>query len=161
MSEHDEPKAREIKFNPPTFERWLGRLQMLRTGASMGAFALVWLVGTNHGLSWEVAAVRGIVAGIVFYFFAWAMGLLIFAELHEADIRRIRRTIEDRERERAQRMEQIYLQRLQQETDASTPASASGGGRYGATSSIGGPIGGGTSSSASGGYADQSQRFAA
>ena len=33
----------EIEFTPPSFERWLGRLQMLRTMASMCSFVLVWL----------------------------------------------------------------------------------------------------------------------
>ena len=65
----------EIEFTPPSFERWLGRLQMLRTLSAMGAFLIVWLTSYSNGMGWEAATVRGIIAAIVFHFFAWAAGL--------------------------------------------------------------------------------------
>ena len=102
----------EIEFTPPSFERWLGRLQMLRTLAAMGAFLLVWLGSYGAGTGWEGATVRGIIAAIVFHFFAWAAGLFIFGELYDAEVKAARRELEEKERERARRIEEYYRERL-------------------------------------------------
>lgn len=102
----------ETEFTPPSFERWLGRLQMLRTLASMGAFMLVWLVAYGAGIGWEASTVRGIAAALVFHFFAWAVGLFIFGELYDVEVKRARVALEERERERARRIEQYYRERL-------------------------------------------------
>jgi hypothetical protein len=102
----------ELEFTPPSFERWLGRLQMFRTMSSMGAFSLVWLVSYTAGASWEDATLRGIVAAIAFHFLAWAAGLFIFGELYDAEVRAARRTLEEKERERARRIESYYRDRL-------------------------------------------------
>jgi hypothetical protein len=112
----------EVQFTPPSFERWIGRLHMLRTVASMGAFLLVCIVALNHGMAWDKAAIRGLVAAIVFNFFAWAAGLYLFGELYDAEIKQARRRLEEKERERARRIEQYYRERLhaQDAADAGT-----------------------------------------
>ena len=102
----------EIEFTPPSFERWLGRLQMLRTLSAMGAFMIVWLASYTSGMSWDAATVRGIIAAIVFHFFAWAAGLFIFGELYDAEVKTARRELEEKERERARRIEAYYRERL-------------------------------------------------
>jgi hypothetical protein len=102
----------EIEFTPPSFERWLGRLQMMRTISSMGAFLLVWLVTYGSGASWEAATIRGIIAAVVFHFFAWAAGLFIFGELYDVEVKTARTELEEKERERARRIEAYYRQRL-------------------------------------------------
>ena len=102
----------EIEFTPPSFERWLGRLQMLRTLSAMGAFMLVWLASYTNGMGWEAATVRGIIAAIAFHFFAWAAGLFIFGELYDAEVKQARRELEEKERERARRIEAYYRDRL-------------------------------------------------
>ncbi len=102
----------EIEFTPPSFERWLGRLQMLRTLSAMGAFLLVWLVTYSSGMTWESATVRGIVAAIVFHFFAWAAGLFVFGELYDVEVKKARLELEEKERERARRIEEYYRERL-------------------------------------------------
>lgn len=102
----------EIEFTPPSFERWLGRLQMLRTLSAMGSFLLVWLASYTSGMGWEAATVRGIIAAIVFHFFAWAAGLFIFGELYDAEVKKARRELEEKERERARRIEAYYRDRL-------------------------------------------------
>lgn len=121
----------EIEFTPPSFERWLGRLQMARTMASMTSFVLVFLATYSTGTGWEGATVRGIVAAIVFYFFAWAAGLFVFGELYDAEVKEARRDLEDKERERARRIEAYYRERLRQQagdgqagSDSSPPAPA-------------------------------------
>jgi hypothetical protein len=102
----------ELEFTPPSFERWLGRLQMTRTLASIGAFMLVFAVTYLPGAGWDVAAVHGIVAALVFHFFAWAACLFIFGELYEVEVKRARAALEERERDRAQRIEEYYRDRL-------------------------------------------------
>ncbi|MCW2974408.1 MAG: hypothetical protein JWN72_2681 [Thermoleophilia bacterium] len=102
----------ETEFTPPSFERWLGRLQMVRTMASMGAFMLVWLVTYGSGIGWEGATIRGIAAALVFHFFAWAVGLFIFGELYDIEVKQARVDLEVRERERARRIEAYYRERL-------------------------------------------------
>lgn len=102
----------EIEFTPPSFERWLGRLQMMRTIAAMGAFLLVWLVTYGSGTGWENATVRGLIASVVFYFFAWAAGLFIFGELYDVEVKTARSDLEEKERERARRIEAYYRERL-------------------------------------------------
>lgn len=102
----------EIEFTPPSFERWLGRLQMLRTIAAMGGFVLIWLVSYNAGMSWDVATIRGIVASVVFFFFAWAAGLFVFGEMYDAEVKVARAELEEKERERARRIEEYYRERL-------------------------------------------------
>ncbi len=102
----------EIEFTPPSFERWLGRLQMLRTLSAMAAFLIVWLTSYSNGMGWEAATVRGIIAAIVFHFFAWAAGLFIFGELYDAEVQSARRELEEKERERARRIEAYYRDRL-------------------------------------------------
>lgn len=102
----------EIEFTPPSFERWLGRLQMLRTLAAMGSFMIVWLTSYTNGMGWEAATVRGMIAAIAFHFFAWAAGLFIFGELYDAEVQRARRELEEKERERARRIEAYYRDRL-------------------------------------------------
>jgi len=102
----------EIEFTPPSFERWLGRLQMMRTISAMGAFLLVWLVTYGSGSGWEGATIRGIIASIVFYFFAWAAGLFIFGEMYDVEVKSARSELEEKERERARRIEAYYRQRL-------------------------------------------------
>jgi hypothetical protein len=101
-----------IDFTPPSFERWLGRLVMLRTLASMLGFATVGLLSFDGGAVWETAAVHGIIAAIVFYFFAWAAGLFVFGELYDAEIKRARESLEEQERDRARRIEEYYRERL-------------------------------------------------
>lgn len=117
----------EVHFTPPSFERWIGRLSMLRTIASMVGFIGVTLLSIDAGHSWEVAIVRGIVAAIVLYFFAWATGLYLFGELYDAEVKKARRDLEERERERARRIEQYYRERLRQQ-DAATEAQPVPGG---------------------------------
>lgn len=102
----------ELEFTPPSFERWLGRLQMFRTLSAMGGFAFLWLATWSAGLGWENATVRGIIAAIVAYFFAWAVGLFVFGEIYDAEVKSARRDLEERERERARRIEQYYRDRL-------------------------------------------------
>lgn len=102
----------DTEFTPPSFERWLGRIQMLRTLAAMVAFILVWLTAYAFGHTWEAATIRGIVASIVFYFFAWAAGLFIFGEMYDAEVRAARIELEEKERERARRIEEYYRERL-------------------------------------------------
>lgn len=102
----------EIEFTPPSFERWLGRLQMLRTLSAMGAFVLVWLVTYSNGSTWEDATIRGIVAAIVFHFLAWAAGLFIFGEMYDHEVKAARSELEHKERERARRIETYYRERL-------------------------------------------------
>lgn len=102
----------EIEFTPPSFERWLGRLQMLRTMSAMGAFLLVWLVSYNTGMGWEDATIRAIIAALVFHFVAWAGGLFIFGEIYDAEIKTARVELEEKERERARRIESYYRERL-------------------------------------------------
>ena len=117
----------EVHFTPPSFERWLGRLSMLRTVASMVGFISVTLLSYEGGQPWEAAVVRGIVAAIVLYFFAWATGLFLFGELYDAEVKKARRELEERERERARRIEQYYRERLR-EQDAASEAEAVPGG---------------------------------
>lgn len=120
----------EIEFTPPSFEQWLGRLQMLRTLAAMGAFVLIWLVGYSSGQTWEDATIRGIVASIVFYFLAWAGGLFVFGELYDAQVKRARKDLEEKERERARRIEEYYRERLRAQEavdDDVAPAPIPGG----------------------------------
>jgi hypothetical protein len=102
----------ELQFTPPSFERWLGRLQMFRTMSSMGAFALVWLTSFTAGAGWEDATLRAIVAAVAFHFLAWGAGLFIFGELYDAEVRAARRALEEKERERARRIESYYRDRL-------------------------------------------------
>lgn len=102
----------EIEFTPPSFERWIGRLQMLRTLSSLAAFSMVWLVTYTSNGSWETATVHGIVASIAFHFLAWSAGLFLFGELYDAEVKRARRALEERERERARRIEDYYRERL-------------------------------------------------
>lgn len=102
----------ELEFTPPSFERWLGRLQMTRTLASMAAFMLVWLVAHETGNDWAGSTVRGIMAAMVFHFFAWAACLFIFGEMYEVEVKQARAKLEQRERDRAQRIEEYYRDRL-------------------------------------------------
>lgn len=102
----------EIDFTPPSFERWLGRLQMLRTLSAMGGFSLVWLVTYAGGMGWEAATIRGMIAAIAFHFIAWALGLFIFGELYDIEVKRARIDLEERERDRARRIEEYYRERL-------------------------------------------------
>lgn len=102
----------ELEFTPPSFERWLGRLQMTRTLASMAAFMIVWLVSHETGNDWAGATVRGIMAALVFHFFAWAACLFIFGELYEVEVKEARIKLEERERDRANRIEEYYRDRL-------------------------------------------------
>ena len=95
----------EIEFTPPSFERWLGRLQMLRTFSSMLAFLFVFLVTYGAGNGWEGATVRGIIAAIVTYFFAWAAGLFVFGEMYDVEVKHARQELEEKERERARRID--------------------------------------------------------
>lgn len=131
----------EVHFTPPSFERWIGRLSMLRTIAAMVGFIAVALLSVDSGLPWELAIVRGIVAAIVLYFFAWATGLYLFGELYDAEVKKARRDLEERERERARRIEQYYRERLR-EQDAATEAQPVPGGvvpAIGAVPSSGAP----------------------
>lgn len=143
----------EVHFTPPSFERWLGRLAMVRTVAAMVGFITVTLLSIDGGHPWEAGIVRGIVAAIVFYFFAWATGLFLFGELYDAEVKRARRELEERERERARRIEQYYRERLR-EQDAAGEAQPVPGGVVPALSSV--PGGGAPSAS----YAEP-QRYAA
>jgi hypothetical protein len=102
----------ELEFTPPSFERWIGRLQMLRTIASLAAFSFVWLVSYTSSGSWETATVHGIIAAIAFHFFAWTAGLFVFGELYDIEVKQARRELEERERERARRIEEYYRERL-------------------------------------------------
>jgi len=99
-------------FVPPSFERWLGRLQMTRLVASMGGFVFVWLVAFESGASWEGATVRAMVAGIALHFIAWAVALFVFGELYDIEVRRARAEMVERERERNRRIEEYYRERL-------------------------------------------------
>ncbi|MCW2956461.1 MAG: hypothetical protein JWO69_1330 [Thermoleophilia bacterium] len=102
----------EIEFTPPTFERWLGRLQMLRTLSAMGGFFMLFLISYEAGLGWESSTVRGIVAAIAFHFIAWALGLFVFGELYDSEVKLARAQLEERERDRARRIEEYYRERL-------------------------------------------------
>ena len=117
----------EVQFTPPSFERWLGRLSMLRTVASMVGFIAVGLLSYDGGFPWEEAIVRGIVAAIVLYFFAWAVGLFLFGELYDAEVKQARRELEERERERARRIEQYYRDRLREQDAAGEAQPVPGG----------------------------------
>ncbi|MCW2924621.1 MAG: hypothetical protein JWM98_2025 [Thermoleophilia bacterium] len=108
----------EIEFTPPSFERWLGRLQMVRTLTAMAAFLVVWLTFYAFGQPWEGATVRGIVAAIVFFFFSWAAGLLVFGELYDAEVKAARVDLEAKERERARRIEEYYRERLRAQAES-------------------------------------------
>lgn len=117
----------ELTFTPPSFERWVGRLQMLRTSFSMGTFIIVWLLAYDSGLGWEVATIRGIVAALAMFFFSWAAGLFVFGELYDVEVKQARRKLEERERDRARRIEEYYRERLRQmgaDSDLDPPASA-------------------------------------
>ena len=102
----------QIEFTPPSFERWLGRLQMVRTLSAMGGFMSVWLASYTSGLPCDAATVRGIIAAIVFHFFGWAAGLFVFGELYDHEVKSARRELEEKERERARRIEAYYRERL-------------------------------------------------
>lgn len=117
----------EVHFTPPSFERWLGRLSMLRTVAAMVGFIGVTLLSIDAGQPWETAVVRGIVSAIVFYFFAWATGLFLFGELYDVEVRQARRALEERERQRAARIEQYYRERLREQDAQSQPEPVPGG----------------------------------
>lgn len=117
----------EMTFTPPSFERWLGRLYMLRTFTSMGAFMLVFLASYTHGQPWDGAALRAMVAGLAFHFFAWAAGLFVFGELYNAEVRRARHDLEEKERERARRIEEYYRERLRAQDSATAPTNVPGG----------------------------------
>lgn len=123
-------RSEEVEFTPPSFERWLGRLQMVRTLAAMAGFLLVWLASYGGGEGWEGASVRGIVAALAFYFFAWAIALFVFGELYDIEVRRARTELEERERERARKIERYYRQRLLEEglLDEDGQVSAAGDG---------------------------------
>lgn len=115
----------DVQFTPPSFERWLGRLYIVRTFCAMGAFLVVTVVSVDAGNAWEAAAVRGIVAAIVIHFFAWAAGLLLFGELYDAEVKQARRQLEARERDRARRIEEYYRERIRaQEAEADNAAGA-------------------------------------
>lgn len=105
-------RSDEVQFTPPSFERWLGRLQMVRILAAMGAFLLVWLVSYQNGQGWDGATTRAIIAAMVFHFFAWAAGLFVFGELYDVEVKEARRELEERERDRARRIEEYYRERL-------------------------------------------------
>lgn len=126
----------DVRFTPPSFERWLGRLSMLRTVASMVGFISVSLLSYEGGLPWELGVVRGIVAAIVLYFFAWATGLFLFGELYDAEVKRARRDLEERERDRARRIEQYYRDRLREQEAAGEATPVPGG----VVPSIGSPV---------------------
>jgi hypothetical protein len=153
----------ETEFTPPSFERWLGRLQMVRTLASMGAFMLVWLVAYSAGIGWEGSTIRGIVAALVFHFFAWAMGLFIFGELYDVEVKRARVALEERERERARRIEQYYRERLRAQGILDDSSEQDGGMVPPAYAESGGSAGGSVTSMQSGSsYATpEPQRYAA
>jgi hypothetical protein len=146
----------EVRFTPPSFERWIGRLHMLRTVASMAAFLLVFMVAYDHGMAWETATVRALVAGIVFNFFAWAAGLYLFGELYDAEVKQARRALEEKERERARRIEQYYRDRLQ-EQEAPEAGTVPGG----VVPSLGQPTPAGPSSMTDATYRGEQQRYAA
>lgn len=103
----------QLEFTPPSFERWLGRLQMARTLASIGAFMFVFAISYLSGDAWDGAAMRGIAAALVFHFFAWAACLFIFGEIYEVEVKQARVALEARERDRANRIEEYYRERLQ------------------------------------------------
>ena len=117
----------EVHFTPPSFERWLGRLSMFRTIAAMVGFIGVSLLSYDSGHSIESAIIRGIVAAIVLYFFAWATGLFLFGELYDAEVKKARRDLEERERERARRIEQYYRDRLREQDAAAEAQPVPGG----------------------------------
>lgn len=102
----------ELHFTPPSFERWLGRLQMFRTLTAMGGFSMLWATTWGAGLGWEMATLRGMIAAIAGYFFAWAVGLFVFGEIYDSEVKAARHALEERERERARRIEQYYRDRL-------------------------------------------------
>lgn len=99
-------------FVPPSFERWLGRLQMTRIVASMVGFVVVWLLAYESGVGWEGATLRAMVAGIALHFVAWAMALFVFGELYDLEVRRARAEMVERERDRNRRIEEYYRERL-------------------------------------------------
>lgn len=117
----------ETHFTPPSFERWIGRLSMVRTIGAMVGFIGVSLLSYDAGHTLETAIVRGIGAAIVLYFFAWATGLYLFGELYDAEVKRARRDLEERERERARRIEQYYRERLREQDAATEPQPVPGG----------------------------------
>jgi hypothetical protein len=117
----------EVHFTPPSFERWLGRLAILRTVAAMVGFITVTLLSIDSGLAWETSVVRGIVSAIVFYFFSWATGLFLFGELYDAEVKQARRDLEERERERARRIEEYYRERLREQDAQAQPEPVPGG----------------------------------
>jgi hypothetical protein len=117
----------ETHFTPPSFERWLGRLSMFRTIAAMVGFIGVALLSIDAGYEVESAIIRGIVAAIVLYFFAWATGLYLFGELYDVEVKQARRKLEERERERARRIEQYYRERLREQDAAAEPQPVPGG----------------------------------
>lgn len=116
LTEHfsmpDALKGDAPEFVPPSFERWLGRLQMTRTVASMGGFIFTWLVAYGAGMGWDGATLRAMIAAVALHFVAWAMGLFVFGELYDIEVRRARVEMQERERERNRRIEEYYRERL-------------------------------------------------
>lgn len=129
----------ELEFTPPSFERWLGRLQMTRTMASIGAFMFVFALSYLTGDAWDGAVIRGIVAALVFHFFAWAACLFIFGELYEVEVKKARVALEERERNRAQRIEDYYRERLR--AQGMLPAEDTNAIPGGSAPSLGGIVG--------------------
>jgi hypothetical protein len=85
---------------------------MARILASMTAFLVVWFASYAAGFGWDGATIRAIIAAVVFHYFAWAMGLFVFGELYDAEVKQARHDLEERERERARRIEDYYRERL-------------------------------------------------
>lgn len=105
-------------MKPPSFEPWLGRVRLARACVAACGFLLVVVMGYDGGLGLDDAVLRGLGAAVVCYFVGWASALWICSELYNAQIGRIRRTLQDRESARHQQLQTMYDQRMESMNEA-------------------------------------------
>lgn len=97
---------------PPSFEPWVGRVQMVRSACAAVGLVVVALIAWTAGTSGEQSLMYGIMAGLTLYFLGWIGALLICGELYAHELSQARGLAEQRERERREKLEEMYRERM-------------------------------------------------
>lgn len=106
---------------PPSFEPWIGRIQMARAWSATLGMVIITLLTANAGTAWDGAILRGLAAAIVMYFVGWVSALFICGELYAVQVRQARAEASAREAERRARITEMYQQQLAQHRAAAEP----------------------------------------